>query len=341
MSPEGGSSASPSILIQLSVVNRSPLRSGIEGLLERLRSKPAIGVEEGLAVMAQADISLDDGVDRIGHFVTGKTRPENGADRGALARGAAERDLVELLALLIESQDSDVADMMMAAGVDAAGDVDLERPDLMLPVEIGEAPGDRLRDRNGARRRERAVVEAGAGNDVAGKPEIGGGETVGREHLPDGEDVVALDMRQDEVLVMAHPHLVEAVATGQIGNDPHLLGSGIAGDAARRLERDVDDAVAVDAMGGEIGTAPSGKGCVVELRLLEGARYLRQGLEGRRCEIGRDPVELAAVDLDARMDDAGELALHLLAEALLAELHDQDLDARLELVVAPAVEIVD
>src|SRR4026208_1414607 len=103
------------------------------------------------------DVRLGEGVACVRHFVTGKTRPENGADRGALARGAAERDLVELLAFLIEPQNPEVADMMMAAGVDAAGDVDLEGPDLMLAFEIGEAPGDRLRNRNGTRRRQRAV----------------------------------------------------------------------------------------------------------------------------------------------------------------------------------------
>src|SRR3954454_11033934 len=271
MSPDTGSSASPSTRIQLSVVKRSPLRSGIEGLLERLRSKPAIGVEKGFAVLAQAEISFDYGVDGLRHLMAGKARPQNGADRGALARRAAERDLVELLAFLIEAEDPDMADMMMAAGIDAAGDVDLERPDLVLPFEIGKASRDRLRRRNRARRRQRAIVEAGAGDDVAGKPEIGGGEAIGLQHLPYGEDVVALHMRQDQVLMMAHPYLVEAEAPGKIGHRAHLVGGGIAGDAAHRLQRDVDDAVAVDPVGRDIGAGPAGKGGIVELRPLEGA----------------------------------------------------------------------
>ena len=78
-----------------------------------------------------------------------------------------------------------MADMVMAAGIDAARDVDLERPDLLLAVEIGESARDRLRDGDRARGRERAVVEAGAGDDVAGKAEIGGGEVRSVEHLPD------------------------------------------------------------------------------------------------------------------------------------------------------------
>ncbi len=32
-----------------------------------------------------------------------------------------------------------MADMVMAAGIDAAGNVQLQRPDIMLPLDIGEA----------------------------------------------------------------------------------------------------------------------------------------------------------------------------------------------------------
>ena len=48
---------------------------------------------------------------------------------------AAERDLVEFLALLVEAEDADVADMVVAAGVDAARDLDLELADPLLAVE--------------------------------------------------------------------------------------------------------------------------------------------------------------------------------------------------------------
>ena len=45
-----------------------------------------------------------------------------------------------------------MADMVMAAGVDAAGDLDLQRPDVALNVEVGEGLGDLLRDGDGRRR---------------------------------------------------------------------------------------------------------------------------------------------------------------------------------------------
>ena len=39
-------------------------------------------------------------------------------------------ELVVLLALLLDAQDADVADVVVAAGVDAAGDLDLQLADL-------------------------------------------------------------------------------------------------------------------------------------------------------------------------------------------------------------------
>ena len=70
-----------------------------------------------------------------GTSFAGKAGAENLADRGALGGRAAEGDLIELLALLIEAENADMADVVMAAGVDAARDVDLQRADLLLPVE--------------------------------------------------------------------------------------------------------------------------------------------------------------------------------------------------------------
>src|SRR5215470_9973196 len=46
----------------------------------------------------------------------------------------------ELLAILFDAENADMADMMMAAGVDAAGDVDMESADQICGVMIGKAP---------------------------------------------------------------------------------------------------------------------------------------------------------------------------------------------------------
>ena len=67
-----------------------------------------------------------------------KPGPEDRADRGVLGGRAAERDLVEFLALLVDAEDADVADMVVAAGIDAARDLDLELADLVLLRRVGE-----------------------------------------------------------------------------------------------------------------------------------------------------------------------------------------------------------
>src|SRR3546814_11728315 len=72
---------------------------------------------------------------------------------------------------------------MMAAGVDAAGDLDLEVADLVLAFQVAEALGDALGDGDGSRVGEVAVVEPGAGDDVGEKPGVGRAEAVGGEHL--------------------------------------------------------------------------------------------------------------------------------------------------------------
>ena len=39
-----------------------------------------------------------------------------------------------------------------------------------------------------------------------------------------GGEVVQLHVRQDEVLGVGHPHVVEAVALGEVGDGVHLVG---------------------------------------------------------------------------------------------------------------------
>jgi len=46
------------------------------------------------------------------------------ANRGVLLSATTERQLKELLALLVYAENPDVGIMVVAAGVDAAGDVD-------------------------------------------------------------------------------------------------------------------------------------------------------------------------------------------------------------------------
>src|SRR5687767_14345853 len=101
--------------------------SGIQCLLERIGAEPTISVEEALLGAAPAGkIGLDDGLDGPNHALTGERRPDDLAYSGRLVSAPPERDLVELLPLLVDAENADVADMMMAAGINAARDLDLQ-----------------------------------------------------------------------------------------------------------------------------------------------------------------------------------------------------------------------
>src|SRR5207302_1895699 len=97
--------------------------------------------------------------------------------RAYLALVAADLDLVPLLAVLIHAEDADVAHVVVAARVHAAGNVQIELADVVLVIEIIEAPLDRFRDRNGLRICQRAEIATRAADDVRQQPEIRRGET--------------------------------------------------------------------------------------------------------------------------------------------------------------------
>ena len=74
-----------------------------------------------------------------------------------------------------------MAQMVMPAGVDAARDADVQVADLLLQPDGAEMVGDLLGDGDGTRGGQRAVIHAGAGDDVAGQPGIRGGKARGAQ----------------------------------------------------------------------------------------------------------------------------------------------------------------
>ncbi len=63
---------------------------------------------------------------------------------------------------------------------------------------------------------------------------------------PQSEEIVLLHMRQDDVLLMADAQLAEAEALAGVGENAHLIGGGVARNAADGLQRDGDDGIAGD-----------------------------------------------------------------------------------------------
>src|SRR5262245_55590281 len=111
--------------------------SGIELLLEGLEADAAIGIEERFAVLAEVQVGVDDRLDGADDLLGAESGADDVADRGVLVGAAAEGDLVELLAVLIDAQDADMAHMMMTAGIDAAGDLDLQLADIEEARQVG------------------------------------------------------------------------------------------------------------------------------------------------------------------------------------------------------------
>ena len=66
-----------------------------------------------------------------------------------------------------------MAGMVVAAGVDAARDLELQFAHVALPFGIGETGGDFLGDGDGTRVGKAAIIQAGAGDNIADQVEIG------------------------------------------------------------------------------------------------------------------------------------------------------------------------
>ena len=139
---------------------------------------------------------------------------------------------------------------------------------------------------------------------------------------------------------MADPDLAERIGVGEVGDEVHLLRGGVAGNAADRLQRDRRDTVAGDLVGVDVDAGPAREGRVLGLS----APRRRASCADRRERAG-DEVALHRLDRFRRqrqsaIADRLELALDLVPDGLEALLVHEDLDARLELVVAPPLEVV-
>ena len=239
------------------------------------------------------------------------------------------------LALLLDTQNADMTDMVVAAGVDAAGDLDLKITHFVLPCR--QPPREALRNGNRTRIGKRAVVEAGAGDDIGGKTGVGLCQT-NRLQLPIHPPQVAEPyMRQNQVLFVTDPHLVEGEARGDLGDGIHLRGRGVAGNAANGFQGNGDDGIARLLVRVGVARHPAIETAV---GLTQG-RGRRTRRERRRREIGLDAPDLRFRQLQDTVPDADPFLLDLAREGLHAKTVQEDLDARLMDIVATAVQVVD
>src|SRR5271154_875796 len=146
---------------------RPPSTSGIDALPKRLDAGALDRVDEQFVrPLPQFEIGRGDVLDHVGHLRIGHRRPDQRAERGILVGLAAERDLIKLLAVLLDAENADMADMVMAAGIDAAGNIDVQPAEVAGEIAVAEAPRNLLADRNRRRIAEVAKVGPRTGKDA-------------------------------------------------------------------------------------------------------------------------------------------------------------------------------
>src|SRR5437868_14824700 len=119
------------------MISRCLVRRRIDACLERFDADAAEGVDEALTVLALGEIDIENALDDRGDVGVRHRRPDHLADGGIdAAGGSAERDLVPLLATLIDAENADVADVMMAASVHATGHLELDIAQIVEIVQI-------------------------------------------------------------------------------------------------------------------------------------------------------------------------------------------------------------
>src|SRR6266702_8112608 len=257
MSPPSGSVVSTASLTKLSSAIFPPLTSGIDALLERFDTEALYRVDEQLLrPLAQSQISFHDVLDDVGNLVELDAGADQIAKRGALVGTAADGDLVDLLAVLLDTENADMADMVMATGIDAAGDVDVQPADQIGEFVIGEAPRQFLSDRDRARICQRAVVEPRAGDDVRNQIDVRRRKAELVERFPQRRQVALGNMRQRQILLVADADLAKRIFVGEISQRVHLLGRGVARRRTDRLQRDRDDGITLVLVRGHRVLAP-------------------------------------------------------------------------------------
>ena len=172
----------------------------IDALLERVDTDAAVGIEEAFFFGALLDVDLDDLIDHIGHVRLGEGWAEDLRQAGVTAGAAAERYLIELLAFLVDAEDADVADVVVAAGVHAAGNVQVDVADVEQVVQIIETTLDGFGDRDRLGVGQRAEVAARAADDVGQQAHVRRGEALFAQLTPQGQQLTLLDVGEDDVL---------------------------------------------------------------------------------------------------------------------------------------------
>ena len=139
--------------------------------------------------------------------------------RREFALVAADLDLVPLLAVLVDAEDADVADVVVAAGIHAAGDVEVELADVVQVVEVVEA----LAGSPAATGIDLALASEqksppGQAMMLVSRPMFGVARPSARSLLPQRRAGRLAHVGEDQVLLVRDAQLAEGVAVGELGD---------------------------------------------------------------------------------------------------------------------------
>src|SRR5713226_7549220 len=352
-SPDSGTSGSSPAGPRLSssqlsaTMRRSLMSVAIYEFLEGFDADAVHHVDEAFGVaVATREVAINQPLDHVGHFGASERRADHLAQRRAHAGTdfplvAADLDLVPLFAVLVDSEDADMADVVVAASVHAARDIEVELADVVQVVQVVEALLDRLghRDRLGVG--ERTEIAARAADDVGEKPQVGRREAERLDFPPERMQIGLPDVGENQVLLVRDAQLAERIAIGEIGDPVHLIGGDVSGRNAGLLERERDRGVAGLLVREDIPRMPGGKSAVGAERGLQPRVRRRELRVARAGETALDPGDLFGDERGRAVLQLRPFGLDFLAEFLGAALLYEDLDAGLVDVVAPAVAVVD
>src|SRR5471032_540919 len=311
---------------------------GVHKFLERRDAQALRTVGERFVFVAIAHIHLQQAAYHFRHLQRGERWSDDLADGGVVALRAADRHLVPFAAVLVDAQHADAADVVVAAGVDAARDIQFDLADVVLEVDIVEA----LRDGGGDRQRfgvgQRAEVAARAADHVGQQADVRRRQALGLDLFPQREQLRLLDVGRHDVLLVRDAQFAEAVAVRQVGHEVNLFGGGVARRHAGLLQRQHHGGVARLLVRLDVAADPVGESLVAALRGDHVA--VVQLLVGRRLEVVDHALHLFDGQRFRAVFQVGPFRFDLARELLDADGLQQDLDAGLVLVVAAAVLVI-
>src|SRR5690554_5993543 len=248
--------------------------------------------------------------------------------------------LIELFALLVDTQDADIADMVMAAGIHAAGDVQVDRAQVVQEIQVVKAALNGFRDGDRLGIGQGAEVATRAADDVVQGVQVGGGKAHRGNALPKLEQSVLADIGEDNVLFMGGPNFAEAVFIGQVCNVFQLGVCYIARRCAGFLEGQGDDGVTgllvlVHVVGQPLVEFP-----VLKTLLAQQVAGVFQCLIVRLGKVALKLRDRVRGETGGGILDLCPLSLDLFGEPGRCQGFYQNLDTRLELVVPAAIAVV-